>query len=271
MRKQKWTTEEIDLLLKNFDNANLLDLYNLFPNRSKYSVRNKAYRLKQKRSNVSNRNYKHTCNDDVFDELNECSLYWLGFLWADGHVSDKDSHIQINLSNKDREQLIRLKCFLECSNEIREVKNNKVALIFNSKKINDRLKELGMTSTKKFRTNFPDYMLSNEYYMQHFLRGYLDGDGSIMLCKTKQGKPMIKAKFTGCDDFIHSLGQWINEKFDMKLKVIKDKRSNAFDYCIGNRRKAIEFCEWLYNDANIYMDRKFDVFNENKKIVMENL
>jgi len=64
--------------------------------------------------------YGSSLNENVFDDLNPESLYWIGFLYADGHVrKDKEYSIEVEIELKDESHLEKYKVFLGCNKEIK--------------------------------------------------------------------------------------------------------------------------------------------------------
>ena len=59
---------------------------------------------------------KYNLNENFFDELNEKSAYWLGFLYADGYVSSYENSIGISLKSEDINHLEKFKNFLNSIN-----------------------------------------------------------------------------------------------------------------------------------------------------------
>ena len=61
-------------------------------------------------------------NDDLFEIINtEEKAYWLGFIYADGYVSDEYS-FEVSLSLKDKEHLMKLGKFLNKEVKSRNLK-----------------------------------------------------------------------------------------------------------------------------------------------------
>ena len=95
--------------------------------------------------------------------------------------------------------------------------------------------------------------------MSHFLRGYFDGDGSICHNHNKHG-----VSFTSSYDFIDGLsevlagmGIYHNIYGYKKAKKTATIQINRMD----EMHKAVEY---LYKDATIYMDRKYQKYLEFK-------
>ena len=124
---------------------------------------------------------KHTVNDKFFDEFNEKSSYILGFIFADGNIAwnpEKGYYsLTITASEKDKVHLEKIRNLLESTKPLLySPKTRSYRLIANNKKLCRKLMRLGVIPRKSLTLKFPD--IPNEHF-RHFLRGIIDGDGSI--------------------------------------------------------------------------------------------
>ena len=125
-----------------------------------------------------NPNGKQNINSNIFNTIDtEEKAYWLGFLYADGNVLDNNT-ISLELSTVDKEHLIKFNSFLNKSLDIREDKN-RVRCIFKDTTIKNSLVNLGCIPRKSLVLRFPKDKQVPKRLKRHFVRGYIDGDGSI--------------------------------------------------------------------------------------------
>lgn len=166
MKKQKfWTEDEINYLIKNHENKKLIDMVTEL-NRSSSSIINKAHLLKLKL-----RGNRLSDLRALIDESNE-SYYWLGFLMADGHFS-KNGQIQVNLSEKDLQHLIKFSNFVKYKKNL--YKPN--LYICDNRVIPLLCERYKIVSNKTY--NPPN--ITNVYGDKLFslIIGFIDGDGNI--------------------------------------------------------------------------------------------
>lgn len=132
-------------------------------------------------------------NDFFFNNIDsEIKAYLLGFFAADGHIEKRDYAsgyaLKISISKKDRE-ILELYQYHIANNEvkIREdiTKPTLCQITIHSKQIGEDLKRLGYDNRKTYTS----YSLPNisEKFMNHFIRGYIDGDGCVYYQKLKKG------------------------------------------------------------------------------------
>jgi intein-encoded DNA endonuclease-like protein len=210
-------------------------------------------------------NRKHTFNQDFFESIdNEYKAYWLGFIAADGYINTRGNTTGITLNIKDINHLQKLLNHLDANStkiHLRTGRFNKENPITNkcyinlySTKMNKDLRNLGITTTKsntlKPLSGIPDNLIS------HFIRGYFDGDGCVF--ETINQKKYYDAGFTfvGTKEFL----EYINSKLPVKVtNLVKDSRvTSTYTLYHRSKKKFLILEEYLYKNANIYLDRKFE-------------
>lgn len=113
-------------------------------------------------------------------------------------------------------------------------------------KYNDLVRYL---KRKSLVCDFPDCIPSN--LMNHFIRGYFDGDGCIYFGK-KKVKLFPVVKIVGSKRFIFKLGSLLRSK-QMKLSIYKDGVIYSLQMSYSNVEKFMDF---IYCDSSIWMKRK---------------
>lgn len=117
-------------------------------------------------------------NENVFESLTQDSYYWLGFLMADGSVSDAGV-ISLVLARKDRSHLERFREFLGSNLPIRDFliakKYETSAIVVISKIMSSSLSAYGIVPRKSHTAIASSSVSSNK----DFWRGVFDGDGYI--------------------------------------------------------------------------------------------
>ncbi len=129
---------------------------------------------------------------------------------------------------------------------------NTYTLSITNKNICDNLQNLGCKKAKTFITVFPDIP---ENLYSHFIRGYFDGDGCIHISKNNRPEWSI----IGTKDFISRIQTIINTTLLLKYNklYIKD-RLVYLKY--GSKKDVKKLETWLYKDATIFMERKYNKF-----------
>lgn len=207
--------------------------------------------IKKNKINVKQYPTKHEINENIFENIDsEDKAYWLGFLYADGYVSGgKERRIELSLQLSDENHLHKFKQFLDYKGEIKK-DSFRCRLYFRNEKITNDLIRLGCTPRKSLTLKFPNEKQVPRQYILHFIRGYIDGDGSLMCSEHHKGISVI-----GTQSFLNEMCEHLNIK--KQIHIIKSKSNKTYIYETGKKSTIYKLCTLLYSDANIYLDRKY--------------
>lgn len=215
---------------------------------------------------IINPTTKTKFDETIFDNIDtEEKAYWLGFIFADGYVSDKSS-FELSLAEKDYNHLVKFNKFMK-HEDPKHVKINKAS--YNKKRcrwsirnihLNKILNSYGCTPRKSLTLEFPKLeIFKDKSLIRHFIRGYFDGDGCITrYINSKTVSPDIN--LLGTSNFCDTLATILKEHRILS-KIIQNKRRNEktktlrFDVYNG-----ILFINYIYNNSNIYLDRKYKLY-----------
>lgn len=212
----------------------------------------------------------YALNENIFTNIDtEEKAYWFGFIFADGciSVSLTGQHtLQIKLKAGESSFLERFREFIETDRPVKfgksENKFGKVEfcyLIISSKKLVNDLVKNGLQFRKSNIAIFPNI---EEVFVRHFIRGYFDGDGSFYPTKGGKRSKTYSLGFSvlGTKGFLEVL----NSHLPFSVSLYKENRTEHTYYlstAIG-LDKAVLLYDFLYVDAQIYLDRKLKVFIE---------
>ncbi len=206
------------------------------------------YRLNQEPGNK-----KYKVNQEYFKDIDtEGKAYWLGYLLADGGITIGDCW-RLNLISIDLELLTQFKHDVDSNHPILSYKNQ-----LNSKEIyyisiSDKIfvNYLVGHGVIPRKTNFVIFPDIDPKLLNHFIRGYWDGDGHISIDKNHR----FQTGVVGTQFFVEELAK--------KLKVNCDLKSNTYyrhsgkTYCFKrSQNQALKICDYLYRDATRYLERK---------------
>lgn len=112
-----------------------------------------------------------------FDEYNENSCYWAGFIAADGYVRSDRAAVTIHLSSADYEHLLKLAKLTNYEGSVK-LNKNECYITFAGKWFKNALdKNFDIHPNKTFDVTISDKIPKD--MIKHFIRGYFDGDGSV--------------------------------------------------------------------------------------------
>lgn len=158
---------------------------------SRRTINRIVNRYRGSHRSISEQCSKYHINRDYFDTISPESVYWLGFIAADGRVLFKrrknghlDRKLIIRLSISDGEHLFRLKSALSSSHKVRyEPKTKSIRLTINNTRLIHSLISAGILQFKSGK------WISFASMQGHFIRGLIDGDGWVS--KSKRGRIYI--------------------------------------------------------------------------------
>ncbi|NME83013.1 hypothetical protein [Clostridium sp. SM-530-WT-3G] len=230
--------------------------------------------LREKGINTRLKN-RYLLNDNYFNEIDtEAKAYILGFIYADGFVGDeKYNNIVISINDYDILQWMAKE--IEFTGTIRNTKkggfeNSKsgYSLNFSSKIMANRLREIGLYPNKSLTiSELPK--ISNEL-MRHFVRGYFDGDGSILLSHNssyyrngnivkKYIYPTYNFSILGTENFLKSIAKEANFNY-AKIRDTKTKEIKSLNICA--KKEFDNIFNYLYLNSTIKLERKYNKWNE---------
>ena len=213
---------------------------------------------------------------DCIDTPNKA--YILGFLYADGFNSLDKHSVRIALQEEDKDILEEMRMelksskpltYLDFKGEIRSngfTCKNMYQLEVYGNHICKRLDEIGMHQNKSLILQYPSII--SEQLHSHFIRGYFDGDGSISLSR-KNGKISSSSiTITSTENFCKSIYDILSNYLDIRKVSIRDASChNGITRVIGisNKYVCLDFCNWIYKDADMYLKRKYNKYIELKE------
>ena len=206
---------------------------------------------------------KHKFNERYFENIDsEEKAYWLGFIAADGCVyKNKQSYrLQINLKGSDIDHLKKFQKAISSDYKITEKKvgkaqSNTCQLKINSTKMCNDLIKNNIIERKSIIFEPP---ILNKNLMNHFIRGYFDGDGWITSYKRKDSNGYRnEVGIIGGKKALNYFIDFLPKGFS-KYEKYKDDKIIQIS---GSSIKTIsETYNYLYENATIFLDRKKNVF-----------
>ena len=115
----------------------------------------------------------------------------------------------------------------------------------------------GVIPKKSCTKLFPDNIPSD--LMRHYLRGYFDGNGSIIKSLSKSHL-YYKLQFcTGSVNFANGLNNYINSALKIKTTGVFTDSTHENDYYVRIYKQSdvAKLLTYLYVDADTYLERKY--------------
>jgi len=222
---------------------------------------------------------KYTANEQIFEQIDTAEkAYWFGFIAAEGCIElmkYNSKRLSITLALRDKNHLEKFRNFMGSNAPIVEYEKNLFrqapTCIFRicRTKIVDDLIKLGLRPNKSKNLTWPTM---NDAFYADFIRGFLDGDGSICVVqkKDRKGKPRCKREYrmlfySASPNFLQSISEYIFHKLNIPLRKIRkvgrpSYSTHGIDY--GGRNHIEKILLYLFKNSNICLERKKTIIQE---------
>lgn len=257
----KYKNIDIQLVIKTY-----CELGKVAPTVAKLHIGERTIRNILKENNVAmtprcERNRKYKVDDNFFESIDtQEKAYVLGFVCADGHINK--GSLCIELSAADEEILLKIRDVMGSDQPLyhrtrrrKETYTYSSTLVISRQKIVNDLIKLGINFNKTWDLKLP---ITDDNLFRHFLRGLNDGDGSIII----DNKNRVLWSLISTIDMSNGIIEKLNQLGFTPRQRIKYNYSKPLAITIITAKdEAIRLRDFLYKDSNIFLNRKFIVFN----------
>ena len=198
-----------------------------------------------------------------FDSIDtEEKAYWLGFIYADGYLA-KPSTIGIELKATDKEHLEKYRKSLKAEHEVKVYHKNSTfgpqdncRIAFASKHMFNILLNYFGSHKKTFEGHFP--IIEDEKLIPHLIRGFFDGDGSLSgLPQEEEHLFRPSLSFIGTKETLKYIEKISGFDWSWSQRH-PEKNTNNYQINCGRVNDCITFLNYMYKDATIFLDRKYE-------------
>lgn len=186
----RWTQDKINYLIENYSNYSAIELGE-YLGCSAGGIHHKASRLSKQNLLDRKLTIPAIHDETCFDDINEVSAYWAGFIAADGCIKFPSGkpQLDVRLQIYDECYLDLLKDFLK-TNKTTEYytnpKTNRTYCYFRLSSIDNIYRKLNafynITPRKTLVLQPPTNL--KDLYALCYIKGYIDGNGSVFIEKT---------------------------------------------------------------------------------------
>ena len=200
---------------------------------------------------------KHV-NRGFFSSWNPDMAYVFGFWCADGSMTQPDKDLRISFVTKDLTHLQLIQQKMQSEQKIYARPDGCYTLVISSKHLWHDLYNLGGMPAKSLTIEMP-FVPKN--YIRHFVRGFVDGDGSLYWETSQRRTPIIK--MLGGSTFLEQLSLVIDEETGVGVAQVRDY-SYQTPYLAYTGIKAKVLAIWLYVNGDLALERKAIIAREFK-------
>ena len=129
-------------------------------------------------------------------------------------------------------------------------------------------------NNKTFKLKFPTKEQVPEHLWRHFIRGYFDGDGGISFTMPPSRNCMVyKISITSTQDMLNSIKYLIQKDLLVNISIRpsyapKRDKKIIMELDIVGRKQVMAFLDWMYKDASISLQRKFNKYREMQEYLL---
>lgn len=209
----------------------------------------------------------------------ELQAYILGLYASDGSIDEKRKTFRIHMQESDIDLIYLIKDIIAPDSRTWTLENrvcisprdgkeykghSSFGVDINSSKICNDLVNLGIGYNKTYKENHIPKMDAD--LIRHFIRGYFDGDGSIVGSyikadpKWKKNENFRTYVSICCKTrtILDDIQQYLN-KYSINSRIGYYKRDNMYDIRIS-KSQLPKLYDLFYKDSNFYMQRKHNKF-----------
>ena len=250
------TKENINLIISDYEQG-----YSMEYIAKKYGVSRSTISTLLKDNNIKIRPaYKttYTLNEKFFDIIDTPEkAYIIGMLAADGCVCKNT--ITLSLQENDKHILEEINSLLGSNRPLHFIKmdvgKNKWSLVITNKYMSNSLISKGIIENKSLFLEYPECITVDLF--PHFLRGLLDGDGTI-------GSTRYHVGYTGTKMLLFNIAEKIENILNIHFYPQKEHCNNDITYSIGIYRQdhCIKFLNYIYQNSTIHLYRKYELYQK---------
>lgn len=219
---------------------------------------------------------KAEVNEDFFKYDTEESMYVAGFLAADGCLFKKNGRykqVSLGLHQKDAELVHMIANLLEFkgtiwsliakSNNPKWADSPKIGFCVSSDKLfDDLVSRFGLSERKSMTLKFPDRLVEHPL-VNHFIRGYWDGDGTVgHYVGQRSLSPSCFCGIRGTPEFLMIVRKILERETSVKKRgdapIRISSGQGVLEY--GGNLIAASIRDFLYRNSSHFLKRKRDQF-----------
>lgn len=227
------------------------------------------------KNGTSNREIRHNFFSSIETEI---QAYLLGIIASDGSINLERHTIILHINEVDKElfdlfKIISPNAYTQkCKGTEsmatvrgRTVKNKgSIRLAISSKILIEDLYKLGIEQNKTYKGMFIPKQIP-ENLINHFIRGYFDGDGCITYSirkpnpKNREVNYRVTGRFEICSKLSNILIDF--QRYLSSTNISYIKRDSMYNLNTCSRNTIKQIYHYLYDNSSFYLSRKFNKFS----------
>ncbi len=194
------------------------------------------------------------------------SCWFIGWMASDGYIDEKNNRIRLEICDKEILEIISK--LIEYNGTIKETKMREChkkqpyRLQLGAKELVEDFVKIGIHQNKSKTLEMPTI---NPEFFYHFLRGVIEGDGSIVRIKDRTDRLFVFLNSASLK-FLEQIANMV----DLPHKI-RELKPGVYRLVYWDN-KAKELCERLYKDSEgIRLTRKYLKYKNEDEKILENV
>ena len=212
---------------------------------------------------------KYSFNEHYFDEIDTPNkAYILGLFASDGCNEETYHRFSIGLKYTDVDILKKIQKEIGSNHPLyykpprdnidilsdgRTIENHSAMykLQIGNVHASEMLSKYGIVQRKTHTLQFPDWL--DKSLLSHYIRGFLDGDGSI-----GNNNNGYAVRFYGQKCFLEKLQMHLEKTLGIDMKF--REHGSIYVLYVYKKQYCQKILNYIYQDADLYLDRKYNVY-----------
>jgi len=264
---KKWANEDTQFLKDNYTEKGLQYCIEKL-DKTKASILNKTHQLKLKVRYKKCRNDSLIYDKIIDDKITKEISYILGFIWADGYLSNKSYSVNLSINKDDADQIENIILFTDKWNKYKtkartrngNICKDVITFSISNRLLYNLLKDLDYDKKSNMSADKILNIIPKELH-KYFFIGLSDGDGCFYINKKQYTYQYIVASTYEQDwTYLTRLLDEMNIKYRHDLNITEYSKSSCIR--ITNKKDIKKFGEYLYKDYDLGLKRKYDKYQD---------
>ncbi len=198
--------------------------------------------------------------ENYFENIDtEEKAYFLGLLLTDGNVFIKKNTYKVSITLQESDKyLIENFCdAIKLNKKVTSDGRGCYGVQVISKKMCEDLEKYHIVPNKTFTVRMPKI---DDKLMPHFIRGCIDGDGSIGFYSRNNRRSHRKLirLCSASKIFLEEISGYLYNNFGIRGSLREETKDKLYQIYYNSNESVYKLINFLYKDATIYMKRKYD-------------
>lgn len=196
---------------------------------------------------------------DFFERRTELSSYWAGFLMADGNINNKGNIMALVIQERDLQHLYDFCDHIKLDRNAvyKDSGSNAYGIHLNNKNLGRQLELWGIIPRKSKNFHEPYFLYDNPHLICNFLRGWIDGDGSVYRYGRSARIRVSSGNKESLEWFTRALEYIGYDGYSSISEVKSEKYPGNYILYIGGVLQVAKVCQVLQVDDRFCMERKW--------------